>query len=877
MDHVEYWPIVGRHEELAFLGEALRDPRQRGALVAGEAGVGKTRLVREALSSLQESHVETVTATESGCDIPFGAFAHLLPEDLRHVDRIDLLAFIGRHLVERAAQLPFVLTVDDAHLLDGSSAALVQYLAEHSRAKVLIAMRSHEIAPDAIVGLYRSGLLKRLELQPISQEEFGLLLEMVLGEQVESATSDRMWQITEGNVLFAHELIADALAADTLVLRHGVWRWSGRVERAPRLREMIASRLKGLDTPDRRVLQLISLAEPLDCTAVEQIISEGSLSNLEILGLVAIDTEARPTSVRLGHPLIGEVLRASMPGSARRVLTRALITYFAQQKEFKPDVLLRLAVWKEAIGDQVDAGTLVDAAQMANQLGDHRLAEQLARAVLPQIAFKARLELGWALIGQARYEDAVEVLLSILATPEVDDSDLERLADAIAQAVGHGLGRIDDAGKFIAMIEGNVTDPEISALIRCHRANLLAFHCRYLEAAELGSEALRCTANDTVRLRALTSVGTSLVMAGRTDEVLDLTDSALPMALRLSDRFPRAPAWVLGTRLSALALNGRISEAICEIEQMMPSTPRGSVLAAQGGTLLGRLYLLQGRAATARRLLFDAAATARENPAVREPSWCVALAGEAEALLGHTQEAMSLAEEAVSLRRTEVLAYEVDERRALAWVEVQAGRISSAIDQLWEASALAGIRGQRCFNLLILHDLLRLGETQAVSHIAELAPLVDGALAGAVAGHANAVSSGAPEDIELAAQRFEEIGLLLIGAELFAAASVGYRQKGLRVRATAARKASTRLAMACEGTRTQPLLWVDTSETSLTRRQREIAVRAAQGSTNAQIAVELSVSERTVESHLYSVFAKLGISERSQLAQGMAGSSQDPF
>jgi DNA-binding CsgD family transcriptional regulator len=269
--------------------------------------------------------------------------------------------------------------------------------------------------------------------------------------------------------------------------------------------------------------------------------------------------------------------------------------------------------------------------------------------------------------------------------------------------------------------------------------------------------------------------------------------------------------------------------------------------------------------------------TARENPVAREPSWCVALAGEAEALLGHTQEAARLAEEALSLRRPEVLAYEVDERRALAWVAAQAGHISSAIDQLWEASSLAGIRGQRPFNLLILNDLLRLGETGAASFIVELAPLVDGVLASAVASHANAVSSGAPEDVEFAARSFEEIGLSLMAAELWVAASVGYKQKGLRVRATAARKASSRLTMACEGARTQPLVWVDTSVTSLTRRQREIAVRAAQGSTNAEIAVALSVSERTVESHLYSVFAKLGISDRSQLAQGIAGGSQDPL
>jgi len=55
----------------------------------------------------------------------------------------------------------------------------------------------------------------------------------------------------------------------------------------------------------------------------------------------------------------------------------------------------------------------------------------------------------------------------------------------------------------------------------------------------------------------------------------------------------------------------------------------------------------------------------------------------------------------------------------------------------------------------------------------------------------------------------------------------------------------------------------------LTRREREIAKLAASGATNAQIAAELSLSQRTVESHLYASYAKLGISDRSQLAEAL--------
>jgi DNA-binding CsgD family transcriptional regulator len=55
----------------------------------------------------------------------------------------------------------------------------------------------------------------------------------------------------------------------------------------------------------------------------------------------------------------------------------------------------------------------------------------------------------------------------------------------------------------------------------------------------------------------------------------------------------------------------------------------------------------------------------------------------------------------------------------------------------------------------------------------------------------------------------------------------------------------------------------------LTRRERETATLAATGATNAEIAAVLTLSERTVESHLYSTFAKLGIRDRNQLAHAL--------
>ena len=115
---MERWPMTGRIEEQAYLKAAIADPLQAGVLVAGGAGVGKTRLLREVTEGQTDNRIEFVTATESARPLPFGAFAHLLPEDLGSIDRVDLLAVIGRHLVRRAEGKPLILAVDDMHLLD---------------------------------------------------------------------------------------------------------------------------------------------------------------------------------------------------------------------------------------------------------------------------------------------------------------------------------------------------------------------------------------------------------------------------------------------------------------------------------------------------------------------------------------------------------------------------------------------------------------------------------------------------------------------------------------------------------------------------------------------------------------------------------------
>jgi DNA-binding CsgD family transcriptional regulator len=251
-------------------------------------------------------------------------------------------------------------------------------------------------------------------------------------------------------------------------------------------------------------------------------------------------------------------------------------------------------------------------------------------------------------------------------------------------------------------------------------------------------------------------------------------------------------------------------------------------------------------------------------------SWCLALLAEAEALTGHPTAAASARRESLALRRNDDLSVFVDECRALAWVPAQEGRLTDAIAELWAAADMALERGQRCFELIILHDLLRLGETDAVARTWAVANVVDGSLGEAVGLHAQAVVSARGRDLELAASSFAHINHSLVASELWAAASAAYRREGLHARSSKAAKASHENARLCEGARIQPALRPIEVE-PLSRRQREVALLAAGGATNAEIATTLSLSVRTVESHLYAVFAKLGLMARDELSVVLAG------
>ena len=208
------WPLVGRQAELEALAAVLGDARVGGVVLAGGAGVGKTRLAREALARAEGAGwgVEWVAATRAAASIPFGAVSHLLPATERlSDDRLDLLRRAAVLLAERGRERPLALGVDDAHLLDDASAALVHQLALRGVVAVLATVRTGEPAPDSVIALWKDGLARRLDLPALAEEATAELLGRALGGPVDGVTRQEVLRVTEGNPLYLHELVLGGL------------------------------------------------------------------------------------------------------------------------------------------------------------------------------------------------------------------------------------------------------------------------------------------------------------------------------------------------------------------------------------------------------------------------------------------------------------------------------------------------------------------------------------------------------------------------------------------------------------------------------------------------------------------------------------------
>lgn len=157
------WVIAPRDRVLDGLEAGLHE--RCGAALLGPAGVGKSSVARTAAEHLTPDfrRVLWITGTESAATVPFAAVAHL----------IDIPSTGKTAEVMRAAREALgsglLVVVDDAHLLDRLSAALVYQLAVTGAAKLIVTASAG--APDDVAALWGDRLVNRVEMSPPGHDD----------------------------------------------------------------------------------------------------------------------------------------------------------------------------------------------------------------------------------------------------------------------------------------------------------------------------------------------------------------------------------------------------------------------------------------------------------------------------------------------------------------------------------------------------------------------------------------------------------------------------------------------------------------------------------------------------------------------------------
>ena len=143
------WPLTGRSEEMRLIEAAISASDLSGLVVRGPAGVGKSRVVREALDSAASKGCDICWAvgTSSAQALPLGAFASWAPPTV--TDRLQLVRGVIESLTSTSEGTTVVVGVDDVHLLDDLSIFVLHQIVARRAAKVVLTVRDGEPVPAA--------------------------------------------------------------------------------------------------------------------------------------------------------------------------------------------------------------------------------------------------------------------------------------------------------------------------------------------------------------------------------------------------------------------------------------------------------------------------------------------------------------------------------------------------------------------------------------------------------------------------------------------------------------------------------------------------------------------------------------------------------
>lgn len=905
--------IVGREAELAVLHDALdqvRDGREsRVVTLVGDPGMGKTALLDALLSGAVGSLAVHLTGTPSEVTWGYAGLATLVRALSAHLDAlpprqrraadtclavgdadadeaVDLLA-LGSALItlmaEAASDLPLVLVIDDVQWVDPESRRAIGFAVRRlstERVLVVLAARSVDALPD--------GLPPPMEVGPLTADSVRALL-LQTAPDLPATEAARIVQRARGNPLVAVERGRAATAAP------------GQVRDDEPLDEhhdrVFAAEVEALEPTEARALLLAVCDGRVDVVLVAEALARSGAEDATVDALLARRLLVRTSDgVALRHPLLADAVIAGA-GPAE---VRAAHALLADALDAHDD---GRALWhraQSAVGPDDDLalriGTAADRAREQGRPDEASLHYELAARLTLDPGRRAgwyvdAAEAAFAAGGSARAERLVALAEEQPSPPPLTSARVQ----ALLGQVGLRLGWRRDLGdSVVAACRHLPRDGAVPLLLRVAR---LAVGENEIATARDAVDLLDALDGGSPEFRALVRAQCA---AQRDDPEIPV-----PRSERLASAFagpPPAGDFAALATIAALAMEwGHITLArdlYRDAEEAVRST--GDVddisLVAYGVAFcdhtLGAWNSAYARALEVSQLLRDADLPQRLSESLL-------LQAEIDAARGQDRcrpicaQARDLSETLVD-PLTSLLA---DRREAL--LDLGTGRLDAAAARLESARAFARLHDLHHPYASPLPDLVeayvRLGRPEPAADVAAEflarvgpgSPPLPRARALRVAGlmaTGQEYDAAFTESVELDVS----VGLQFHAARTLLCHGERLRRDGRRV------EARSRLHRGLDiFRRLEAVPWVERCEVELaasgetvttsvggdlsvllTPQELQVALLAAEGRRNREIAETLYLSSRTVESHLSRVFRKLGVDNRTQLARRVS-SGQD--
>ena len=858
------WPVVGRDDEVDLLIETVGRTTGGTVVVRGAAGVGKTRLLRATVASLEQTgRIARWVVGVPSSSLPFGALSQYLPADVIEAETPTLVNHAVRTLTAASGIGRPLVIVDDAHLLDQSSALVVSQLLRATDVDVICSWRSGEATPnlDWVVHDEHSVVV---ELQPLSLDDVSRLLDAVLGPPISPATRDALYARSRGSSLFLRELIEDAQATGALSMADEGWVLRSTWQPGARVMDLVAARIGRRTETEQVVLEALALAEPVALDLLISISHADALVNLERAQVIEVRADRLRADVRFAHPLYGESMRSRLGLAAARQRKRALADALAATGLRRRGDLLTLARWRLEGGGELDAEQWATAGRQAIALNAPE-----AEAITRRAVEAGAGAVAWAALGHLRADardlpGALDAFAQGAATATNDD---ERVLVAVghSRALSWVADRSNDSLAVLDAARQQVAPGDARLPLAIHRIAVLVNAGRLTEGLAEIETILALDLPMEPRIETLNVRAIALAFAGRTDEARDAADRLLAESFGIRDSHPHLLHLLPSAATPSLIVRlvaGDLPATEDLMAQFRPAA-RGAEATGYIAALEGRLALMQGRAQTALDLLRDAQHNLALTMTRARSIWAESLADEAAAHLGLPPEPGAEAQ----LDPGGDLAHRflvVDAMRARASAEAQRGNLPVARRLAERSVRVSKEGGMLAGEIWGAYEGFRLGGEGFPQLLVDLADRMTGPVGELFPRHAVAHVADEPAELESAALALGEAGFNLYASGCAADASRSYRRHGVQGGATRCAALAQRFQERCEGAGRAELADL-TGLSDLTPRDRDVTLLAANGLTNREIADATCTSLRTVEGHLLRAYKKLGITSRAEL------------